>query len=194
MQRRRQAAREAAEATAAAAALAAEPKDPPANMRAVLHPDGSFGIALEVRLLDCTPTAACISEHFLLPCPTRKRQWDRRDPEPLLRGKCVAKLCPAVSDSCAAAAPSTFVRFRQGSSHCRAAHWFCAAMQSPSPASSESFTVRVGPEDPEVADTVGDGECADVELGAVTIEHNTIDSALQTLGQATAQGRNGSLT
>jgi len=46
-------AREAAEAAAAAAALAAQPKDPPQNMRAVLHPDGSFGIALEVRALSC---------------------------------------------------------------------------------------------------------------------------------------------
>lgn len=51
MQRRRQAAQEAAAVTAADAALAAEPKDPPRNMRAVLHPDGSFGIALEVREL-----------------------------------------------------------------------------------------------------------------------------------------------
>jgi hypothetical protein len=45
-QRRRQAAQ--AEADAAAAAEAGEPKEPPPCMRAVLHPDGTFSIAVEV--------------------------------------------------------------------------------------------------------------------------------------------------
>lgn len=51
MQRRREAAQAAADAAAAAAALTAEPKDPPVHMRAVLHPDGSFGVAVEARAL-----------------------------------------------------------------------------------------------------------------------------------------------
>ena len=48
-QRRREAAQAASDAAAAAAAAAAEPKEAPLNMRAVLHPDGSFGVAVEVR-------------------------------------------------------------------------------------------------------------------------------------------------
>ena len=51
VQRRRQAAAAAAMAAAAAAAEAAEPKDPPQNMHAVLQPDGSVSLAIEVRRL-----------------------------------------------------------------------------------------------------------------------------------------------
>ena len=66
----------------------------------------------------------------------------------------------------------------------------CAAMQSPSPASSESFIDRVRPEDPEVAAPRSDRRCGDVELGLVPDGHITTDTSSLQSSQAVAQGIN----